>query len=266
MNNRELDIIQKSIDGTLSNRDETRLKRLLETDDDFRIAYNSHIAVTEALKRVSMVEPPVELHREVMSSIDHFRYRKSAPTPSFATHVVHFFSDMRSAIIFRYVAGFAIGAVATCLVLGTVYYWPPVDSTNVGGTIGGSVLPGQATSIDHRDFTFMGGSGFVDITGDDGQIYAEIEVDANEPVVINVQFAAESAAIVSIEQDRTASSRIVMDANRAVIAQEGTNRYKITAQRISGELAGFTLSIDNAGGTQIYSLPDAIAENGKPAE
>jgi hypothetical protein len=261
MNNREMDLIQKSIDGTLSRREESRLQRLLDEDTNFRTAYRSHVAVTDALGRVRAVDPPAELQHSVMNSIDRYRYRRSASAPSVASPLARFLAAVRNAITVKYVAGVATGALATCLLLAIAYQWPSVDSSDARGAIGGSVLPGHANAIDHRDFSFMGGSGYLDLSGDDEQLYAELRVESSEPVVINVQFADGSASIVRIDQDKAGSSRIAIDRNRAVIAQGASRQYNITAQRVAADMTGFTFSIDNPAGTQLYSLPDVIVEN-----
>ena len=253
MNNREMDFIQKAIDGTLTSSEHSRFRTLVAGSDEFRAAFNSHQAVARALNTVAPIDSPEKLRHTIMTSIDQNRYSPSPATVSLGDSLEQLGSRIRNLLSMRYVATFVAGAATTCLLFAVVYDWTALDSNSLSGTIGGSALSSAETRTVHQDITFVDGAGRIELAENTTGIYAVIDLKTVDTVLIRIVFDNTTASVSSDYQDLQSDARIQIQSNRVNIEHQGDNRYIIKIKKTDELVPSLTFTLEDIGGEKLYS-------------
>jgi hypothetical protein len=138
VNEEYVNLIHSEIDGTISERDRTRLHDYIETNPTARSEYEDLHKLALLMKSVPEVDPPRSLKVAVLNEINshlssfpnHLEVRMSNPIKSFFT------SSHMSTFERLLILGGALASIAVLIYVSAIY--PPPSSDLVGGTIGGA--------------------------------------------------------------------------------------------------------------------------------
>lgn len=134
MNNRSLHtLIQKALDGTLSDQENKAWQEYLEAHPEAQAALDEEAGLTRLLEQMPQQTPPAHLSAAIMRAVRNRRAEQRSPWPQrAATAAQEFFS--------RPACSFAAGLAAGLLLLVMVLHLTPADPLNdnsqVSGTIG----------------------------------------------------------------------------------------------------------------------------------
>lgn len=100
--------MQKEIDGNISSKERTRLQEFLQKDDKTKYAYQTQIQTSRLLNSISPVDPPPNLKKRIMNSIDLDRYHIKENKRGFQ---FSFIKKQIPKFVFAFVLGIIVGII-----------------------------------------------------------------------------------------------------------------------------------------------------------
>ena len=191
---RYIDLINKRIDGSITDTEDAELQAYLAGRGEAQKLYDEMIRLPNLIRQLDKFDPPRELKRKILGSIDLMKY-KPLRRPSWLTGIPSIF---RSKASLRYVYSFSVG-----ILVGIVVYAASVnnlgglrnlDPSDLSGTIvtGGETKDFRVTDFDRFALDGLAGSIETAVGGDvvlvrlsitsDGEIELAFEY---EPSVFN---------------------------------------------------------------------------------
>ena len=219
------DLINKSIDGILTSREEAKLKKYLELNPDTQKLYSDMKQVATILDSVKEIEPPVSLKQRIVNTVNaHVPTRPAREGLSLRWILPH---------VARYRVAYAFtgGAVAGILIFGLL-------TTGIGrlGTVDVTKLYGSLVDHDYAAKMQPCTSVAVDLNGITGSIstkkgnnivLTDLEVDSREATDLIVSYDGNSLRILGVGQTEGSGSAMNITDGTVTINAAGKNRYNV---------------------------------------
>lgn len=237
------ELIHKTVDHESDAFEEERLQAILAHDPEARDEWEETTALVRMFARVGLVDPPpgwkeqlqAQLHRigppEALAGV-----RAAGQSP--LEQVV---AALRRRLSVRSAFVFVAGAAAGIAVLAGLNLRPQHLEESSPGSIMASRRLGPA-SPGHRvgEFEVDLATGRLTMrSSTDGRLSrVDIEAPVRGVLELDLEFDPQAVSLRDLEQNQPAGARIVIEAGRVHIEQQGSNRYEL------GFEAGGTGSVD----------------------
>jgi hypothetical protein len=127
-----LRIINKQIDGEISETEMESLNHILESDENLRRQYQNMKKTVDTLERIPEIDPPSSLTNDIMSTIDAQRYQRTESLWQKINQAISDFMAPRGRVAMAFVSGLVIGACC----IGLISNYETLSNTDVSATIG----------------------------------------------------------------------------------------------------------------------------------
>jgi hypothetical protein len=221
---RILELINKSIDGVASAREEAALRKLVEENPDVRHLHVSLSKLSTALRTVRSAEPPINLRQRILSSIPTAREPQSARRTSIVDRVGFSRLFVRHRVAYTFVGGLAIGMLVIAFVLGPIIKNSTFDVTHVYGTMVGRESLDRATPIDKATIFAVDISGTIRLTRDGDLVLADLAIDAQNTSDVHLRFDPNVLEFTGYRQLDGKGTSVTSGVNQVSLAVSGPNR------------------------------------------
>ena len=214
MDERVLELINKEIDGINTPVEQRELKAVLATDGDSKILYDDLAGTVRLLQQVEMHEPPPDLKQAIMSALPADRYAPSR-SPALLAWLRSLGRAWQAAprLAFAYVAVGLVAGVSLYAVWDNV----PQDASNAAyGTLVSGQAPADLQAVEDFSFDAADAHGTVRLQTGDRVALVEIDVDARDPVEIQLAFDDESLLLSGLR--RTGARGGMLRAEKGLVA------------------------------------------------
>jgi hypothetical protein len=234
------DLIQRSLDGELSNSGQRRLSELLASSDQARNAYDHLKKVDSLLSRAPMVDPPSDLAARVMAGL---RARHHRAAPASISRLLDRISDaLRAKPAYGISLGFALGV----LVLLPMALQMPANSLD-SATMSGTMTNGTHVSgvFEARPLSISSdlasGSCQALITLD--QVTLVLNLETAAPMEIELEHDGTGPGLASVLVGSGTVGYMESQGRIVRLLHEGRNSYQFRFQREPGAILDFRLSL-----------------------
>ncbi len=193
INDKVIELINRDLDGTLSQKEKAQLERHLESDTEAREMLAKLQLLHAKLYNISEVEPPAELKEGVMTSLPVVRFSAGRHASPAASKIIELFHVPK----FQMAGMFSLGAAAALLFL--IFTQNLSDSSQASsekaiGTILAPEKTGNVVQIDSKQITI-----------EDYRV--EINTSRSEDIVfVNISLKSESNQTVQLVVTSEASA------------------------------------------------------------
>ena len=152
INNKVVELINRDLDGTLSQKERLQLEKHLESDHESREMLAKLRLLHKKLHNISESEPPAELKENVMKSLPAARYSKRSQAIPVASKFIELFHVPK----FQMAGMFSLGAAAALLFLvitQNLSISPQATAEKAIGTILAPEKIGKVEQVDSKQFT-----------------------------------------------------------------------------------------------------------------
>lgn len=250
MDDRFIDLINRELDGDLSDSEITRLKGYLSQDSEGAELRENLRKLSLILGAVPPQEPPAYLKHRIMEAVYAVK-KQSAPK---RRTVGEIFSVFRVRFSPPLAYSFATGAVIGVLILGSLVTLNTGDFRLDPSNLRGAILEGQKPSVETVEQIYA-----IDIKGVTGNVKAgignglatiEISIVSQKALKIDLRFPENLISFAAVTQSSIASSKakssdFQISANSVQIDHLGENNYLIVFHRTSELPATISLSISS---------------------
>jgi len=230
-----IDLIHRGIDGDLSLSEETRLKNLLESDQEARLEYERQSGVSQSLSLLQDVEPPSDLHRSVMAAIQHHRLPARGREGWFAKLLARFAGMGQLQHGLTFAAGVAAGLLIFLAIHPT---GSPIDSAipsdQVSGTILRSTDVPAARPAMARNIQVGAVTGWISLESVVGGERVRMLLDAPVEAEVTLRYSADEATLAGLQAPTASPSSLSVVPGTATIRHQGVGEYAIDFAGVSG--------------------------------
>lgn len=219
------ELINKSIDGVLTSREEAKLKKYLEFNPDTQKLYTDMKQVATILDSVKEIEPPVSLKQRIINTVN----AHELPRPAREGFSLRWI--LPHVARYRVAYAFTGGAVAGMLIFGLLTTGfgrlSTVDVTKLYGTLvdhdyAARMIPCASVAVDLNGIT-----GSLSTKKGENIVLTELEMDSREALDLKVSYDGNSLRVLGVGQTNGSSSAINIADNTITIKTTGKNRYNI---------------------------------------
>jgi len=136
MEKKYIQLIHKDLDGLLTPSERQELDTALQADPELQKFSEKLLRMSEQLKQVPLLEPPPSLKQKIVESIDFNRYRAKKTKPALFSRFAQWYAEPRFRLVYGLAAGIIIGILTSLLLFPGLITQPPLQITDLYGTIG----------------------------------------------------------------------------------------------------------------------------------
>lgn len=253
MDDRFIDLINRELDGDLSDSEIKRLKGYLSQDSEGAELRENLRKLSLILGAVPPQEPPAYLKHRIMEAVCAVK-KQSAPNRSIVGEILSVFR-VRFSPPLAY--SFATGAVIGILILGSLVTLGNGDFRLDPSDLRGAILEGQKPAVEIIQPTypinFQGVTGNVKAGIGNGLATIEISIVSQKALKIDLRFPENLISFAAVTQSsivsgEAKSSDFQISANSVRIDHLGENNYLIVFHRTSESPATISLAISSVDG------------------
>jgi hypothetical protein len=131
-----LQLMHKQIDGEITQHEFAELQNYLSRHEEARAIYEELIQTNEMLNRVPAIDPPGELSKLIMNSIDPQRYAVKDRMRFEYSQIFNWFATPNRKPAYAFAVGLVIGLLVYALLMVALFKEQSINITDVYGTIG----------------------------------------------------------------------------------------------------------------------------------
>ena len=219
-----IELIDKFIDGRISDDELERLNTLAERDPEFRKLFNDSVGISKLFDKVKDVEPPSTLKHDILSLL---------PAAGHTHRGKNLFQRLGDIFIFKPKASFAYGLFCGALI-GVVGIFLLVDSFN-DTTLDKSQLTGTfltnkfSTSLkvaDQSEIDIDGVRGIIDTKYADSIILIELAINSEKDIDLIMEFDGNRMSLAGFERNDYGRNIFDIEKNSLKLHHLGRNSYR----------------------------------------
>ncbi|UCD95343.1 MAG: hypothetical protein JSU69_04640 [Candidatus Zixiibacteriota bacterium] len=200
MNNAEIiELINKELDGLISDEEFERLNEILEMNPSARRLRAEHRKIAEKLATVEPVEPPSDLKVNILKKIDARKYALARPR-SVIDRFLELWTRSRAAYAYSFVAGAAVGAAVLLVCLYGISDHMPLNNNELVGTVITQADSDEFRVVDKAEFSPAEASGLVTVRRNNGAILVRVDVVSSDEIELVFEFDETSVLFAGYER------------------------------------------------------------------
>lgn len=216
-----LDLLNQELDNTNSDKDQARIRRILEKKPEARKYLDDLQEMSLMFRRVNDVPPPSHLKSRILNALPF-------PKPARVVHsspIRAFLREVQTGLRLRYAYAFAGGAVAGILLF-ALFTSQPADSENMAGTMGANqpaVLAEAGANVNLGEV-----SGTITAKQLASSIVVDLVLKADREVDVVLNFDPRSIRFDSFRPAENAVGTFAVLNGQLRITLSGQQTYRIT--------------------------------------
>jgi len=131
-----IDLINKEVDGIISEKEKNQLSEFLEKNPQAKIIYQEIIKTSELRKKYYDLDPSPNLKKKILSKIDSDRYTSDRNETIERSSIVDWFININPKVVYAFAAGLILGLIVYSVLLTDMNHKNELDNINFYGTIG----------------------------------------------------------------------------------------------------------------------------------
>jgi hypothetical protein len=249
-----MELIQRELDGTLSDRDAKLLQQAVDADAEVR-RYRQELRVS-VLRVASLprVDPPPQLKGAILQEL---RTRAAKPSAGSALRT-WFARAVESRPAFNYVYAFSAGIILGVALYGMLARF---DRESPGGSeVSGAFLkeaaPAAESVVEEVRIDTLSIAGVLRSRQSDGTHIADLDLRSESPVRTMLEFDQEALCLAGFSQSRQTPETIEIRRNTIALTTSGSNTIVFLFEARSGSVIPppVRITLQSAGGTVQRSL------------
>lgn len=136
MDERQIRLMNKAIDGVLSSREKKQLDAYLQKNPDARKFYNDLLQTADLLSQTPKVEPPPNLKKRIMNAVDFSRYEIPTKDSSQKSIISQLLAQPKPQLAYIFAFGIIIGLILYSLLISRFEKTPALQLPDLYGTMG----------------------------------------------------------------------------------------------------------------------------------
>ena len=253
------ELIQRSLDLTLSTEDQNRLSEILATSEEARNLYDQLKRVDTSLATAERVEAPAGLVSEVMRKI------RSEPLgaparPSVPSWMERFALLLRQKPAYGVSLGFALGVLT---LLPVAWQLPSGDFD--ASKVSGSMLGAPESYTGAIDIQTPWAQGTCRAFTHDGQLTVELELESEFPVAVEIQHQGTELGLAGAVMSIPAITYLESLEHQVRFSHSGTNVYHLTFVVLPRQKPAVSLTL-TAEGNLVYQRSLELTSVNRRAE
>jgi hypothetical protein len=200
VNDKYMELMNRSIDGLLSSDEQAELENYLKAHPEARQQYENLKRVSEVLKKTPGVKPPLDMKQNIMDNI-RSREESIGEKRGFFEIIVNTFRNRLSwRYSYAFSAGILFGIVVMAVSMSITEAPTPLDPSQVSGTLMPAELPKDGSVLDSKEFSIGAVSGTLSIRQSGNLVILETDIDSEEETSIRVFFDSADLSFAGIWQ------------------------------------------------------------------
>jgi len=241
-----VELMHAEIDGTNAPEQTRQLNEYLAAHADARRDFEELRALATHLDAQPHVDPPAHLIHRILAAIPFGRYPKAGSERGLGAWLSVAFPRRR----LRYVAAFALGVVAGCILL-----WSTVSSRYVDSPLDVTNLYGTMRTIEPTDGFKVVGTAGVDlgpVRGEirlhesDRKLMAEVSLRASDPIEWVLHYGPD-VAFEGYRQVAGAAGAVTAAGTEMRVSQAGEGRFILFFTETDGSVTPMSIEIFESG-------------------
>ena len=225
MEEKYIELINKDIDGALSDRESDVLQEYLSTNADGRLLKEDLSQITHLLASVEGVDPPSNLKKRILNSIQANSNRGAVAAGGFKMSVRALIFGAKPVYAFLFAAGLILGIIGYALISENLHRVAPYDGSELTGTMivnGGpsNFEPGESVPINVGQV-----AGNVSLKSSKNVIWAELKLKTDRNVDVMLEYPGNEVSFNGFGQSIQASNSLNIESGRLQLRHTGDNAY-----------------------------------------
>jgi hypothetical protein len=182
-----IELINKEVDGLLSEKEKDQLQNYLEKDPKAKSLYQEINKTSDMRKFVDDIDPSTNLKKGILNTIDINRYASEHRTNFLRLTISDWYTRLNPKLVYAFAAGVIIGLIMYSVFLTEAIQDQPLDNIKFYGTIG---IPENAniSQLDQVTLDFPEVTGTVGFYKFDDIIWFEIDMTNSDRCTIAFKF------------------------------------------------------------------------------
>jgi hypothetical protein len=130
-----LQLMHKQIDGEITQHEFAKLQNYLSLHEEARVIYDELTQTNEVLNQVPALDPPNELSKMIMNSIDPELYTAKQRSRFNYSQILNWFATPNRKPAYAFAVGLVIGLILYAVIMVELFKEQSIDITDVYGTI-----------------------------------------------------------------------------------------------------------------------------------
>jgi hypothetical protein len=206
-----LRMINKQIDGEITEAEKETLDQVLKSDKSLRLQLENMQKAVDVIENIPEIDPPTSLTSDILSQIDPLRYKKPDPFWQKLSLAISDFIAPRRRVALAFVSGLVLGAC--CISLFSNY--ESLSHTDLTGTIGLN----QGSTIQHFSMQSEGITGEFSLEKLPAGLICQTNINTAEPFVLQIKFDSPDYYL----------AEYISISGEPVFIQSGSGKIQLTA-------------------------------------
>jgi len=131
-----IDLMHREVDGLLSETEKVKLQQYLNKNPRFNDLYQEIIQTADLANRIDDVDPPLNLKKNILNSIDSNRYHTNDAVGRERSLLLDWFTSKNSRVVLAFAAGLLVGIILYSVFIIDAGQNQQLNNLNFYGTIG----------------------------------------------------------------------------------------------------------------------------------
>lgn len=219
------ELVHKELDGATSGKESAKLKAYLEKNPWARAMQDDLAALARSLRKVSVIEPPRNLKKNVLNAISTARHSAQARRRPVSSIIWDLFAVVRPQYAYAFVAGLLLGIVVYAVILPRQESM--TDITSLYGTMlsqdtGPGFQTGESAEIELDQIR-----GTVTLKHAKGVLLADVELRSQQEAEIVLGFDEKQLEFAAFGRFDGEKTTVMVDRSEVHLLNVGENRYVV---------------------------------------
>ena len=237
-----IELINKEVDGLISEKEKHQLHEYLEKDLQAKNLYQETTNTSELLKQVIEVEPSPNLKKRILNSIELKSYAPEYTKKSVRSSISEWFTNLNPRSVYAFAAGVIIGLIIYSVFLTNMVQEQSMNNSNFYGTIG---IPDNANihQLDQMPIDLLDVTGTVGFYKFDNIVWFEINMTNSDRCTMALNFDQKIINFDSYNPLNHSNNSIRNEKNKVTIAVNENSHFLLMFKQNSTENTRIDLEI-----------------------
>lgn len=240
-----IELINKEVDGLISEIEKHQLHGYLEKDLQAKNLYQETIKTSKLLKQVTEVAPSPNLKKRILNSIELKSYAPEYTKKSVRSSISEWFTNLNPRSVYAFTAGVIIGLIIYSVFLTNMVQEQSMNNSNFYGTIG---IPENANirKLDQVPVEFPGLTGTINFYKFENILWFEPNISNSDQFEMTFDFDQTKILFDSFKPLNQSNVLIQNKANTLNIIINGNCHFLVLFTKKSTEKAQIDLKLIKA--------------------
>jgi hypothetical protein len=259
-NERYMNLIQQEVDGTNTSSERRRLREHLGENPEAKAIYDDLLRVTNMLNKVEKVDPPPNLKKTVLNSIQTDKYVTKKNGSRILGSIANLLPARRFDLRYAYIFGVGLLAGIVVYALFIERNTSP-DLSRLYGTMGATNASLALETAGQLSINLAKVQGTITTRFAPGVVMAELQLKSEQPVEAVLEFDKSDISFSAIGRQNNSTDNLEIGENYLCLTNLGEGKYTILFDDRTEQISMINCKISSSG-TPIFQESISTGKKG----